>query len=98
VNDAFEEIITLDVEKIDFVTGGLKVLNLGGIKMPTSTAFDSRIKGCTDAEMGGLSHVERTTRSGIEHQRDCQGDRIQPQDSCQVYQLGYPSNRQKEIA
>jgi hypothetical protein len=44
------------------VTGGLKVLNLGGIKMPTSTAFDFQIKGCIDAEMEGLSHVKRTTR------------------------------------
>jgi hypothetical protein len=51
------------------VTGGLKVLNSGGIKMPTSTAFDFQIKGCIDAEMGGVSHVERTARTGIEHQR-----------------------------
>jgi hypothetical protein len=39
------------------VTGGLKVLNFGGIKMPTSMAFDSRIKGCIDAEMEGLFHT-----------------------------------------
>jgi len=58
------------LERANIVTGSLKVLNLGGIKMPTSTAFDFQIKGCIDAEMGGLSHVERTTRAGIEHQRD----------------------------
>ncbi len=36
------------------VTGGLKVLNFGGIKMPTSTAFGFETKGCVDAEIGGL--------------------------------------------
>jgi hypothetical protein len=50
------------------VTGGLKVLNLGGIKMPTFTAFGFETKGCVDAEIGELSHVERTARTGIEHQ------------------------------
>jgi len=47
--------------KLGYVTGGLKVLNFGGIKMPTSTAFGFETKGCIDAEIGGLSHVERTT-------------------------------------
>jgi hypothetical protein len=50
------------------VTGGLKVLNFGGIKMPTSTAFGFETKGCVDAEIGGLSHVERTAQPGNEHQ------------------------------
>ncbi len=50
------------------VTGGLKVLNFGGIKMPTSTAFGFETKGCVDAEIGGLSHVERTAQTGNEHQ------------------------------
>jgi hypothetical protein len=59
-----------------FVTGGLKVLNFGGIKMPTSTAFGFETKGCVDAEIGGLSHVERTAQSGNEHQRDRQRDRV----------------------
>jgi len=36
------------------------VLNFGGIKMPTSTAFGFEAKDCVDAEIGGLSHVERT--------------------------------------
>jgi hypothetical protein len=49
------------------VAGGPKVLNFGGIKMPTSKAFDFQIKGCIDAEMGRLSHAERTTRLEIEH-------------------------------
>ena len=40
-----------------------KVLNLGGIKMPTSTAFDFQIKGCIDAGMGGLSHVNLNSAS-----------------------------------
>jgi hypothetical protein len=43
-----------------FVTGGLKVPNFGGIKMPTFTAFGFEAKGCVDAEIGGLSHAERT--------------------------------------
>jgi len=33
------------------VAGGLKVLNFGGIEMPTSAAFDFQIKGCIDAEI-----------------------------------------------
>ena len=52
----------------DVVTGGLKVLNFGGIKMPTSTAFGFETKGCVDAEIGGLSHAKRTAQSGNEHQ------------------------------
>ena len=58
------------------VTGGLKVLNFGGIKMPTSTAFGFKTKGCVDAEIGGLSHAERTAQTGNEHQRDRQRDRV----------------------
>jgi hypothetical protein len=60
----------------DGVTGGLKVLNFGGIKMPTSTAFGFETRGCVDAEIGGLSHVARTAQSGNEHQRDRQRDRV----------------------
>jgi hypothetical protein len=62
------------------VSGGLKVLNFGGIKMPTSTAFGFKVNSCVDAEIGGVSHVKRTTRTGIEHQRDRQKDWLQPKD------------------
>ena len=62
------------------VSGGLKVLNFGGIKMPTSTAFGFKVNRCVDAEIGGVSHVKRTTRTGIEHQRDRQKDWLQPKD------------------
>ena len=64
----------------DGVSGGLKVLNFGGIKMPTSTAFGFKVNRCVDAEIGGVSHVKRTTRTGIEHQRDRQKDWLQPKD------------------
>ena len=62
------------------VSGGLKVLNFGGIKIPTSTAFGFKVNSCVDAEIGGVSHVKRTTRTGIEHQRDRQKDWLQPKD------------------
>jgi hypothetical protein len=63
-----------------YVSGGLKVLNFGGIKMPTSTAFGFKVNSCVDAEIGGVSHVKGTTRTGIEHQRDRQKDWLQPKD------------------
>ena len=59
---------SLSPEMDNIVTGGLKVLNFGGIKMPTPTAFDFETKGCVDAEIGGLSHAERTAQTGNEHQ------------------------------
>jgi hypothetical protein len=36
------------------VSGGLKVLNFGGIKMPTSTAFGFKVNSSLDAEIGSL--------------------------------------------
>jgi transposase len=41
------------------------VLNFGGIKMPTSKAFGFRFKGCGDAEIGGVSHVEKMHEQGL---------------------------------
>jgi len=69
-----------NISFITGVSGVLKVLNFGGIKMPTSTAFGFKVNRCVDAETGGVSHVKRTTRTGIEHQRDRQKDWLQPKD------------------
>jgi hypothetical protein len=44
------------------------VLNFGGIKMPTSTAFGFKVNSCVDAEIGGVSRAKRTARTRIEHQ------------------------------
>jgi hypothetical protein len=54
--------------------------DFGGIKMPTSTAFGFKVNSCVDAEIGGVSHVKGTTRTGIEHQRDRQKNSTQPWD------------------
>jgi hypothetical protein len=52
------------------------VLNFGRIKMPTTTAFDFRIKGCVDAEMGGLSYIG--SAEGHEYPDLQVGDEVNP--------------------
>ena len=41
------------------VTGGLKMLNSGGIKLSTCKTLTSKIRGCEDAGPGGIPHVAR---------------------------------------
>jgi hypothetical protein len=60
------------------VTGGLKLLNSGGIKKSTCQSPTSKLRGCVDAGPGGIPHAARFIQPRIEHQRDSQKNRTQP--------------------
>ena len=57
------------------VTGSLKILNSGGVKLSTCQSLTSKIRGCMDAGPGGIPHVARFIQQRIEHQRDRQKNR-----------------------
>jgi hypothetical protein len=63
---------------VEDVTGGLKLLNSGGIKMSSCQSLRSKLGGCVDAGPGGVPHVARFVQRRIEHQRDRQKNRLQP--------------------
>lgn len=62
----------------DTVTGGLKMLNSGGIKLSTCQTLTPKLRGCVDAGLRGIPHVARFIQQRIEHQRDRQKNRTQP--------------------
>jgi hypothetical protein len=59
------------------VTGGLKLLNSGGIKLSTCQSLTSKLRGCVDAGPGGIPHAARFIQPRIEHQRDRQKNRLE---------------------
>jgi len=66
-----------DWKGLTSVTGGLKLLNSGGIKMSSCQSLRSKLGGCVDAGPGGVPHVARFVQRRIEHQRDRQKNRLQ---------------------
>jgi len=46
--------------------------------MSTCQSLRSKLRGCADAGPGGVPHVARFVRPGIEHQRDRQKTGTQP--------------------
>jgi hypothetical protein len=69
------------------VTGGLKLLNSGGIKMFTCQSLISKLRGCVDARPGGTPHAIRFIQPRIEHQRDHQKNRKQPWNDNEIHSL-----------
>ena len=68
-------------------TGGLKMLNSGGIKMSTCQSLTSNLRGCVDAGLRGIPHVARFIQQRIEHQRDRQKNRTQPWNGKEIPSL-----------
>src|SRR5271157_4041088 len=73
--------------KVGTVTGGLKMLNSGGIKMSTCQSLTSNLRGCVDAGLRGIPHVARFIQQRIEHQRDRQKNRTQPWNGKEIPSL-----------
>src|SRR5271157_3091435 len=72
---------------VPIVTGGLKMLNSGGIKMSTCQSLTSNLRGCVDAGLRGIPHVARFIQQRIEHQRDRQKNRTQPWNGKEIPSL-----------
>jgi hypothetical protein len=66
------------------VTGGLKMLNSGGIKLSTCQTLTPKLRGCVDAGLRGIPHVARFIQPRIEHQRDRQKNRTPSWNSKEI--------------
>jgi hypothetical protein len=87
VVEGFSGAIGMDNKTLYIVTGGLKMLNSGGIKMSTCQSLTSNLRGCVDAGLRGIPHVARFIQQRIEHQRDRQKNRTQPWNGKEIPSL-----------
>jgi hypothetical protein len=69
---------------INYVNGGLKVSNSGGIKLSTCQSLRLKTRGHVDDRCRGVPHVARFVQQRFEHQRDRQTDRTQPGNGAKV--------------
>jgi hypothetical protein len=72
-----QEGIATQRQIFESVTGGLKMLNSGGLKLSICQSLTSRLRGCVDVGPGGIPHAARFIQQRIEHQRDRQKNRTQ---------------------
>ena len=79
------------------VTGGLKLLNSGGIKLSTCQSLGLKTRGHVDDRCGGIPHVARFVQQRSEHQRDRQTDRTQPCNGAKASEFSNSPDAQEEI-
>ena len=93
----FENLKDLKVCPVCGVTGGLKMLNSGGLKMSTCQSQRSKLGGCVDVGPGGVPHAARSIQRWIEHKRDRQKNRTLPWNSQEIPALSSSASAPEEI-